>query len=260
MTAREKRGKKPKQSTEAKADKHDPVRPAVPSSCPSSAGGLVWDQRSRPATAIPFLLPAANKGSDKKPAQVKTGLTPFRAQGSRFGADFTPHPSCLPPQGGGWDAERRARLAGWTQKPRGHGRGSTGRATRQLRTGRSREASVLPAVPVSHVGRSEIADFGFCFLLPTEQGQVPAYGHGESKVSHSLIEEQQGERPTRRARGAMHVEMNPRAHGKRFGCCRTHLLLVGPKEGQAGNTSGFGIGCFQRGRIMRLHRGSPRWP
>ena len=56
MTAREKRGKKPKQSTEAKGDKHDPVSLTVPSSCLSSAGGLIWDWRSQPAVAVPFLL------------------------------------------------------------------------------------------------------------------------------------------------------------------------------------------------------------
>lgn len=62
--------------------------------------------------AVPFLLPPTNKGSDKEQAQVKTGLTLFQAQGSRFGADFTPHPSCLPARGGGQDADWCTCLAG----------------------------------------------------------------------------------------------------------------------------------------------------
>lgn len=190
MTVQEKRRKKPKQSTEAKGYKHDPVRPAVPSSCPSSAGGLIWDWRSQPAVAVPFLLPPANKGSDKEPAQVKTGLTLFQAQRSRFSADFTPHPSCLPAQGGGQDADWCTCLPGWTQKLQGRGRSTTGRATHQWRAGRSQETSVLPAVLVSHVVRwLEIVDFGLCFLLSMEQGQVSVHSHAKSKASHSLIKE-----------------------------------------------------------------------
>lgn len=47
---------------------------------------------------------------------------------------------------------------------------------------------MLPAVLLSHiVGRSEIMDFGFCFLLLTEQGQVPAYGWPRGEQSKSLI-------------------------------------------------------------------------
>lgn len=107
----------------------------------------------------------------------------------------------------------------------GHHRQSHTPAERQ-------EASPLPPVPVSHnTGRSEIADFGFCFLLLTEQGQVPAYGHGESRVCHSLIEEQQGGCLTRRVWGEMLAKTNSSARGKRSRCCRTHLLLMELKEG-----------------------------
>lgn len=114
------------------------------------------------------------------------------------------------------------------------------------------------SVPLSHkVGWSEIVDFGFCFLLLTEQGQVPAYGHGESGVSHSLIEEQQGGSLTRGLWGETHAKTNSSARGKRSRCCRTHLLLMGLKEGQAGNADSFGIRCFWQGRITRLHPGSP---
>ena len=108
------------------------------------------------------------------------------------------HPVCLPGAEAGTQSGV-ARLAGWTQKPRG--RGTTGRATHRPGASRSQETPVLPAAPVSHVERSETVDFGFCFLLLTEQGQVPAYGHGESKASHSLIEEQQGGCPAPRAQG-----------------------------------------------------------
>lgn len=59
----------------------------------------------------PSRTPAANKRSVKERAQVKTGLTPFRAQMSGFSADFTPHSSCLPPRGGGWD--KVACTPGW---------------------------------------------------------------------------------------------------------------------------------------------------
>lgn len=94
MTAQEKRGKKPKQRTEAGGDNHDPG--------PSGRRPLLFP------SAEPFLLPPENKGSDKEPAQVETGLTPLPAQGSGFGAAPTPHPSCLPPRGGGRDVEPAA--------------------------------------------------------------------------------------------------------------------------------------------------------
>lgn len=91
------------------------------------------------------------------------------------------HPVCLARAEA--RTQQHACLAGWTQKPRGRGRGSTSRSTRQ-----SQEVSVLPAVLVSHiVGRSEIMDFGFCFLLPTEQGQVPAYRGPRRQQRQSLI-------------------------------------------------------------------------
>lgn len=80
-------------------------------------------------------------------------------------------------------------------------------------------------------------DFGFCFLLLT-------YGHGESKASHSLIKQQQGGCPIRLAQGAMDTETNPHAPRKRSGRCRTHLLPVGLKVGQAGHMNGFDIYCF----------------
>lgn len=117
MTAREKEeeGTKTKHRSKGR-DKHDPVRPAVPRSCLSSLEEPACHGCPFPA---PSCTPATNKGSDKKPAQVKTGLTPFQAQGSGFSADFTPHPSCLPPRGRGQDTEQGARLAGWTQKSRG---------------------------------------------------------------------------------------------------------------------------------------------
>lgn len=136
--------------------------------------------------------------------------------------------------------------------------GTTGRPTHQLSTGQSQETSLLPPVPVSHhVGRPEIVDFGFCFLLLTEQGQVPAYGHGHSRASHSLIEEQQGGCLTHGVWGETHAKTNSSAHGKRSRCCRTHLLLMGLKEGQAGNAGNFGIHCFWHGRITRLNHASP---
>lgn len=94
MTAQEKRGKKPKQRTEAGGDNHDP--------------GLSGRRPLLFPSAEPFLLPPENKGSDKEPAQVETGLTPLPAQGSGFGAAPTPHPSCLPPRGGGRDVEPAA--------------------------------------------------------------------------------------------------------------------------------------------------------
>lgn len=129
----------------------------------------------------PSHTPAANKGSDKERAQVKTSLTPFQAQMSGFSADFTPHPSCLPPRGGGWDTEwhvRHVRLAGWTQKTPGPRQGHR-RQSHTLAGARKRQCFLLSRCHTS--GRTGIMDFGFRFLLLT-------YGHGESKASHSLIE------------------------------------------------------------------------
>lgn len=160
-------------------------------------------------------------------------MTPFRAQGSGFGADFTPHPSCLPPRGGGQNAERHAyRLAGWTQKPQGRGRGSTGRTTRQPRAGRSEEASVLPAV--TH--RRAVGDHGLWLLLPApdkEQGQVPAYGHGESEASHSLIEEQRGWMPDPQGSGGNARRNEPRCPWKKA-WTRQDLSTPGGTESGAG--------------------------
>lgn len=153
------------------------------------------------------------------------------------------HPVCLP----GAEARTWSRVHAWLAGPKilRPCQGTAGRATHQLSAGQSQEASLLPPVPVSHnVGQSEIVDFGFCFLLLTEQGQVPAYAHGESRASHSLIEEQQGGCLTLGAWGKMHAKTNSSAHGKRSRCCRTHLLLMGLKEGQEGNANSFGIALF----------------
>lgn len=90
-----------------------------------------------------------------------------------------------------------------------------------------------------------------------EQGQAPAYGHGESRASHSLIEEQQGGSLTCGVWRKTHAKTNSSTRGKSSRCCRTHLLLMGLREGQAGNADSFGIRCFWQGRITRLHHGSP---
>lgn len=117
MTAWEKRGKKPKQSTEAKGDKHDPVRLAVPSSCPSLVGGLVWDQRSRPTTAIPFLLPPAPLLQTKGQIRSHLRSRPVRLHFKPRGADSAlilhlTHPVCLRGEEAGTQSSVHAWLAG----------------------------------------------------------------------------------------------------------------------------------------------------
>lgn len=155
-------------------------------------------------------------------------------------------------------------MPGWLKpKAQGPWQGHHRRATHEWRAGWSQETSVLPAVLVSHVVRQlEIVDFVLCFLLSMEQGQVPVHSHGKSKASHSLMKEQQGGYPSHRghrAWGAVHTKTNSSIHRKMSGRCRTHLFRGGPKEGQAENTYGFGIRCFQQGKIMRLHCCSPWW-
>lgn len=113
-------------------------------------------------------------------------MTPFQAQGSGFSADFTPHPSCLPPRGRGQYIEQGPKT------PRalsGHHRQSHTPAERWPEPG-SVTASSCPGVTQHWAVR----DRGLWLLLPAPDraGQVPAYGHGESRVSHSLIQEQQG--------------------------------------------------------------------
>lgn len=166
------------------------------------------------------------------------------------------HPVCLP----GAEARTWSRVHAWLAGPKnpeavsGHHRQSHTPAEHWPEPG-SVTASSCPGV----TQRWAVGDRGLWLLLPAPDraGAGPSiwpWGkQGESLINRGTARWMSDPRGL----GEMQAKTNSSAHGKRSRCCRTHLLLMGLKEGQAGNADGFGIHCFWQGRITRLHHSSP---
>lgn len=199
--AQEETGKKPKQRTEAGGDNHDPVLTAIPST-------------------EPFLLPPKNKGSDKALAQVRTGPTPLPAQGSRFSATLTPHPSCLPARGGGRAVRQPASS-------------TTGLHTvtrleedeEKEEEDEEEETSLFPAALRSHLAPSGILDFGSCSLRTG--GCRPRWASPKD-LSHSLTKGMSVGKGSQWQRGLQ----DPPNRG-----CQVHQDARGWAEGERGGLS-----------------------